>query len=200
MRIIAIALARFVSLIIVTAFAVQSSVPSGAAGAHETIAGASLPGFEAVSPPVPAPEIAFNDGAGVPLTLADFRGRVVLLNFWATWCAPCVREMPSLDRLQAALGGPDFEVVALSVDRGGISQVRPFFARLGIAHLKKYLDTTSRSISAFGLIGLPVTVLIDAEGMEVGRLNGPAEWDSEAAVALIRTYLGVSPTTSASLN
>jgi thiol-disulfide isomerase/thioredoxin len=121
--------------------------------------------------------------------LSDFAGRVVLLNLWATWCAPCVREMPTLDRLQAELGGPDFEVVALSSDRAGAAAVEPFFRTHGLSRLGVYLDPQGEATRALGTRGLPTTVLIDREGREVGRLEGVAEWDSPEAKALIRAYI-----------
>jgi thiol-disulfide isomerase/thioredoxin len=139
--------------------------------------------------PVPVPEIGFEDSAAQPRTLADFRGKVVLLNIWATWCLPCRNEMPTLDRLQAELGGPDFEVVALSVDRKGPDAVKKFFGEIGIEHLALHIDTSSKAMFALGVVGLPTTLLIDREGKEIGRLIGPAEWDSLEMVAFIRDHI-----------
>ncbi|RUY28052.1 TlpA family protein disulfide reductase [Mesorhizobium sp. M7A.F.Ca.US.001.04.1.1] len=138
--------------------------------------------------PLPVPEISFEDAGGQPRTLADFRGKVVLLNIWATWCAPCRKEMPTLDRLQAKLGGPDFEVVALSIDRSP-DMVKQFFTEIGIAHLALNIDTSSKAMFALGVFGLPTTLLIDSKGREVGRLIGPAEWDAPDMVAFIRGYV-----------
>jgi thiol-disulfide isomerase/thioredoxin len=136
--------------------------------------------------PQPVPEISFQDADGQPRTLGNFAGRVVLLNVWATWCAPCRKEMPTLDRLQAELGGPDFEVVALSVDRKGPEVVSKFFEEIGIEHLALNIDASSKAMFTLGAFGLPLTLLIDREGREVGRVNGPAEWDSPEMVAFIR--------------
>jgi thiol-disulfide isomerase/thioredoxin len=169
--------------LIVTAFAVQSSIPSLAPPARAEEGPA---GFETIEPPVAAPGVAFENRAGERLTPADFRGKVILLNLWATWCAPCIRELPSLDRLNAKLGGESFEVVALSIDRKGWPVIDAFFARLGIETLAGYLDATMRATAAMGATSLPTTILIDAQGREIGRMNGPAEWDSETALALIR--------------
>ncbi|MER9580926.1 TlpA disulfide reductase family protein [Mesorhizobium sp. M0276] len=138
--------------------------------------------------PVPVPEISFEDGAGQPKTLADLSGKVVLLNIWATWCVPCRKEMPTLDRLQAKLGGPGFEVIALSIDRGA-DVVKQFFAEIGIQHLALNIDTSGKAMFALGVVGLPTTLLIDAQGKEIGRLIGPAEWDSPEMVAFIRSHL-----------
>ncbi len=180
---------------IVAAFVAQSSIPWVRVDAIE-VAETAL-GYELTVPPRPVGEIAFTDAGGAPLTLADKRGKVVVLNLWATWCPPCVREMPSLDRLQAALGGADFEVVALSVDRSGAAVVLPFLEKLGIGALDIYLDTSSRVLRTLAINGLPTTVLIDRDGREVGRVIGPAEWDSDEAIALIRHYLGNPATTIA---
>jgi thiol-disulfide isomerase/thioredoxin len=139
--------------------------------------------------PKPVPEIRFEDGTGQPRTLADFRGKVVLLNVWATWCIPCRKEMPTLDRLQAELGGPDFEVLALSIDRAGLDVVKKFFDEIGIERLALNIDVTSKAMFTLGVVGLPTTLLIDREGREVGRLIGPAEWDSPEMVAFIRDHI-----------
>ena len=135
------------------------------------------------------PEVAFVDGDGTRRGLADFRGKGVVLNFWATWCVPCVAEMPSLDRLQARLANRGVVVLALSSDRGGAPVVRGFFARHGIEHLSVALDEGLQAARALGVQGLPTTVLIDAEGRERGRLVGAAEWDSAEAVALTEDCL-----------
>ncbi|MBN9218500.1 MAG: TlpA family protein disulfide reductase [Mesorhizobium sp.] len=138
--------------------------------------------------PLPVPEISFEDAEGGRRTLAEFSGKAVLLNIWATWCAPCRKEMPTLDRLQAKLGGPDFEVVALSIDRSP-DMVKQFFTEIGIAHLALNIDTSSKAMFALGVFGLPTTLLIDSKGMEVGRLIGPAEWDAPEMVAFIRRHV-----------
>jgi thiol-disulfide isomerase/thioredoxin len=159
------------------------------------------PGFILREHARPLPDVAFEDRTGATLRLADFRGKVVLLNLWATWCAPFRREMPTLDRLQAMLGEPAFEVVALSVDREGIPAVAAFYEELGLEALAIYVDSSMRAMHTLGALGLPTTLLLDREGNEVGRLLGPAEWDSPEMVAFIRAYLERSkppptPTTS----
>ena len=111
-------------------------------------------------------------------TLDAFHGKVILLNIWATWCPPCVTEMPTLDRLQADLGSGKFEVVTLSIDTGGTPVVRRFFDKLGIRHLKLYVDPTQLSFTNLHIVGLPTTLLINTDGKEVGRLIGPADWNA----------------------
>lgn len=134
-------------------------------------------------------ELRFEGADGATTTLSDFRGRVMLLNVWATWCAPCRKEMPALDRLQAQIGGSDFEVVALSIDRRGRDAVQPFFHEIGIKNLRVYLDRGSEAMNALGVVGLPTTVLIDRDGREVQRWVGPAEWDSPEIIAVIEQAL-----------
>lgn len=129
-------------------------------------------------------EIQFEDADGRSRSFNDFRGKVVLLNIWATWCTPCRKEMPTLDRLQTALGGDDFEVVALSIDRR-MDAVRKFFADVGIQRLAMYLHSSAMATRQLGAVGLPTTLLIDREGREIARLIGPAEWDSPEIAAFI---------------
>ncbi|MDA1098568.1 MAG: TlpA disulfide reductase family protein [Proteobacteria bacterium] len=145
--------------------------------------------FTLLEEPRALPELRFVDGEDRALTLADFRGRLVLLNIWATWCGPCRREMPTLDRLQAMLGGPDFEVVALSIDRQGAPVVKAFYRELGLKSLSVYADKSSRVMRQLGVVGIPTTLLVDRKGRELGRLVGPAEWDSPELIAFLREHL-----------
>lgn len=135
--------------------------------------------------PVPVATFSFEDATGARRTLADFRGRHVLLNVWATWCVPCRQEMPSLERLQLKLGGPRFTVLALAVDSGGVEAVRRFYAELGLKALDIFVDRSLAVNSALRIVGLPSTVLIDGEGREIARHIGPAEWDSVPLVESI---------------
>ncbi len=141
------------------------------------------------SAPEPLDDVAFVDGEEKPMTLADFKGRVVLLNLWATWCAPCRKEMPGLDRLQAEMGSDQFEVVALSVDRAGVAASQKFLDQIKVTSLKTYVDATAKVSKPLRVVGMPTTILIDREGREVGRLIGPAEWDTEEAKRLIKSIM-----------
>jgi thiol-disulfide isomerase/thioredoxin len=135
------------------------------------------------------PEIKFQDASGNERSLAQWRGKVVLLNLWATWCVPCRKEMPALDRLQKELGSDRFEVVAVSVDKTGIGGAKKFLDELKVERLAAYADSNVRLTAALKAVGIPTTLLIDAEGREIGRLTGPAAWDSEDAKRLIRAAL-----------
>ncbi len=139
--------------------------------------------------PKPIAAIQFEDGQGQSRSLADFGGKVVLLNIWATWCVPCRKEMPALDRLQATLEGPGFEVVTLSIDRRGVDVLRKFFAEVGVQKLALSLDTSGKAMRVLSVFGLPTTILIDREGREIGRLIGPAEWDAPEMVASVRCII-----------
>jgi thiol-disulfide isomerase/thioredoxin len=149
--------------------------------------------FVLEEPPKPLPDIRFQDAAAKPVDLAGFRGEVVVLNLWATWCIPCRAEMPTLDRLQAKLGGADFVVVALSIDRKGMTAVESFYRKVGIAHLGKYIDSGAEATSHLGILGLPTTLLIDREGRELGRLVGPSAWDSPEMVTFLQGVIARKP-------
>ena len=135
--------------------------------------------------PTPVPETSFTDPEGGTHSLADYKGKVVLLNFWATWCAPCREEMPSLDRLQADLGGDDFQVVAIAAGHNPPPAVKKFLSEQKIENLPVLLDPRQALARQMGVMGMPVTVLIDRDGNEIARLIGGADWSSDAAKTLI---------------
>ena len=174
--------------LILAAVQVGAQTPA-AAGQAPPLLGAFGDNFTLLDPPVPAPLETFAALDGTPVRLADFKGRVVLVNFWATWCPPCIREMPSLDRLQAALKDRDLAVLAVSIDRGGAKVIVPFAERLGLEHLGIYHDAKGALFQAFGVTGLPTSFLIDRRGRIVGAYPGPAEWDGPEARVLIEHYL-----------
>jgi len=159
-----------------------SSVPS-------YVPGGDMQNFTRHKSPQPVTDVRFKDGQGRDLSLADFRGRVVLLNLWATWCAPCRREMPDIDALQAKYGGADFVVVALSQDRKGTDAVRDFYGEIGVKNLEIFIDQKAKTARKLRAAGLPTTLLLDKTGNEIGRLVGPANWNSADARQLIEHYL-----------
>ena len=168
-------------------------LPSAADVAANGAADPGLPQFSPANPPRPAPEVALQTRSGETVRLADFTGRPVLINFWATWCVPCVSEMPALEALAAERAGTALVIMAVSEDRKGESVVAPFIQKLGLSKLPIYLDPESKALRAFESDALPTTVLIDRRGREVGRLLGAASWDGVAARHLIDRLLSPNP-------
>jgi thiol-disulfide isomerase/thioredoxin len=138
---------------------------------------------------LPVPDLKFVDDTGRSLSLSDFKGRLVLLNVWATWCPPCREEMPSLDRLQSKFDRSKFLVLALSIDRAGLPAIREFYKDLGLKSLGVYLDQTGAALHQLGSAGIPATVLINPAGLEIGRKIGPAKWDDPQVTALVEKSL-----------
>lgn len=153
-----------------------------AAGAYVAYWQAGSGPFGRATSPKAIPDLRFVDGAGRAQTLADFRGKVVLLNVWATWCEPCREEMPTLDRLQARLGGDRFQVVALSVDQQGAAIARKFYEQFAIKALALYIDPTAKAAFVLDAPGLPVSLLVDRQGREIGRHLGALKWDAPEVV------------------
>jgi thiol-disulfide isomerase/thioredoxin len=148
--------------------------------------------FIALDQKLPAPDLSFASFAardGTTKRLADFRGKLVLVNLWATWCVPCIEEMPALDRLQEKLGS-SLTILALSEDRRGAEVVDPFLAKIGIKHLAIYLDPKSTALNEFQVQGLPTSFLIGSDGMILGKLEGAAKWDEAPMVATLQRYIG----------
>jgi thiol-disulfide isomerase/thioredoxin len=150
--------------------------------------------MQAPPQPRPAPEIRFKGPGGAETGLADLKGRLLLVNLWATWCAPCKAEMPALDRLQAQLGGEDFVVVAINVDTRNLDKPQEWLRQAGIRDLAFYADPGGRVLPAIQRDtqspGLPTTMLVDAQGCTIGVMKGPAAWSSPDGLALIRAALG----------
>ena len=175
-----------------------ASTDHGVAGsAQSALSVGQMQNFTFFDAPKQAKGVSFVDAEGRKLELADFRGKFVLVNLWATWCGPCRREMPSLDRLQARLSGGDFTVLALSQDRKGVAAVQKFLTKIGTQNLDVFVDSSARSARKLGAIGLPTTVLLDREGKVIGRLIGSAEWDSDEAARLIKSVVQDSKRQSA---
>jgi len=143
--------------------------------------------------PLKVPNLAFADASGKPLTLADWRGKTVLLNLWATWCVPCRQEMPTLDALEGKLGGPNFQVVALNIDTRDPEKAKTFLKDIGVSHLSYYADGSAKSFqdlkSVGRAFGMPTTLLVDPNGCEIGTIAGPADWASPDALKLIQAAL-----------
>jgi thiol-disulfide isomerase/thioredoxin len=139
------------------------------------------------------PTLAFKDASGADKTLADFKGRTVLLNLWATWCVPCRKEMPALAALQQKLGGPEFEVVAVNIDTRNLDKPKTWLQQAGVTDLAYYADASAKvfqELKAVGkAVGMPTSLLIDGAGCEIAYLAGPAEWSSDDGLALVRAAL-----------
>lgn len=149
--------------------------------------------FAPAQTPFHVPALAFRDANGGDRTLADWRGRTVLVNLWATWCIPCRREMPALDALQAELGGPKFEVVAVNIDTRDPHKPLAFLKQVGVTHLAYYSDPSAQvfeTLRAAGkAFGMPTTLLVDPSGCEIGTMAGPADWASDDGVKLVRAII-----------
>lgn len=143
-------------------------------------------GLEQVAPPVPPPDVAFTDAKGLSHHLGDFKGHGMVVNLWATWCAPCVAEMPSLQALSETLAPKDIAVLPLSSDHGGADAVEAWYRRHGITALPVLLDPGGAVAHAFGARGIPTTIIIDTAGMVVAKLEGAADWGTPDSQALVR--------------
>lgn len=158
------------------------------------LARGELAAVEVAKASQPLPNLAFNGPDGQPTTLSAFKGRTVLVNLWATWCLPCLHEMPSLDALQGTLGGQDFAVVAINIDTRNLEKPKTWLAERKIDQLGYYADPEAKVFqdlrSAKKIEGMPVSFLVDPSGCELAMLQGPADWASQDALSFIRTALG----------
>jgi thiol-disulfide isomerase/thioredoxin len=168
----------------------QDSSPSAAADSGQSsLKSGKMAAFVEKKTPQPLPDITFQDANGKDVKLSSFKGKTILLNLWATWCSPCREEMPSLNRLEEALGSDKFEVIALSLDRKGYEASRKFLDDVKADKVKLYVDPTAKQGMELKLLGMPTTLLINKDGLEVGRLAGAAEWDSDDAKKLIQSVM-----------
>jgi thiol-disulfide isomerase/thioredoxin len=166
-----------------------AAVVNSGSGFSKALAKGPMAGVIVHSERKDIPAFTFADAAGQELDLSKWKGRVVVLNLWATWCAPCRKEMPDLAKLQTTLGGADFEVVALSLDRKGLEASKAFLQEIGATKLATYIEPEAKSLAALQALGLPATILIDRNGKEAGRLLGPADWASTEAQEMVKALL-----------
>ena len=176
-------------VVLVTSVAVISARQTGASEQAVKYNTGAMRFFVLRSKPKPVPRLKFVDAGGQERSISEWRGRVVLLNLWATWCAPCREEMPALNKLQKAVGGVDFEVVAVSIDKQGLEKSGAFLKELGVEDLELYADPTGKVSSDMNSIGLPMTFLFDRDQREIGWYAGALEWDSPEAIKLIRAAI-----------
>jgi thiol-disulfide isomerase/thioredoxin len=176
----------------------MASAPSEGAGSCP-LAGLNKGAMAALlvrAKPLDVPAIEFVDGDGATKSLADFKGKVVLLNIWASWCVPCREEMPALDKLEQELGGKDFAVIAVNIDKGGPDKARDFLVETGATHLGLYTDPTSKMFAVLKTVGMPTTLVLDRDGKEIGRLVGPADWSSPEAKRAVEAAIAAKPAAS----
>jgi thiol-disulfide isomerase/thioredoxin len=146
--------------------------------------------FHPVEPPGVLPLFYFQDNLSHAMTLNDFRGKHILLNLWASWCGPCVQELPSLDALQRKLGPQGFELIALCEDHDGVAAAQAFYTRYGLHALSIFVDSSGRVPAILHVNGLPTSIFIDEKGQETGRMEGNIDWDTPEAVAFVTKWVG----------
>ncbi len=174
----------------------QQTPPSAQGGAGGVLAGLNKGAMAPLlvrAKPLDVPPVEFLDGGGATKSLADFKGKVVLLNIWASWCVPCREEMPALDKLESELGGKDFAVVAVNIDKGGADKAKSFLAETGASHLGLYTDPTGKLFATLKTVGMPTTLVLDRDGKEIGRLVGPADWSSPEAKRMVEAAIAAKP-------
>jgi thiol-disulfide isomerase/thioredoxin len=166
--------------------AISNGTAASAAGPELT---GHMQNFQLAPSTQSRPADTWNDESGKPVSLADFAGKVVMVNFWASWCPPCLRELPSINRLQATLGGKDFTIVALNIDQAGKPIAKRLSRKLKLDKLALYLDPKSAVTKSWKIKTMPTTILFDQKGREVGRLEGGVEWDTPATVSLVKFFI-----------
>ncbi len=160
------------------------------AGVKPDMAKGSMERFKLAAQPKALPDLEIQNADDKPMKLSDFKGKVVLLNFWATWCTPCVKEMPSLDRLQAAFPKDKFLIVPLSIDGPTKPKVAPFYKDQKLANLGIFFDKGRKTMQGLDVTLLPTSILVDAKGRELGRIEGDADWDMPESIALMKAAMG----------
>ncbi len=182
-------LSRRTLVLSLTAGLLAASLSGGPVRAAGPELSGHMQNFQLVRSTRPRPADTWMDEAGKTVSLADFAGKVVMVNFWASWCPPCLRELPSINRLQAALGGKDFTVVALNIDQAGKSIAKRLTRKLKLDKLALYLDPKSAVPKSWKIKTMPTTILFDRQGREVGKLEGGVEWDTQATIKLVKFFI-----------
>lgn len=186
-----------VAAVILTVAAALAFPPSNQATRDGPRLAGQMRNFELADRPAPGPDLSWSDGDGRIVRIGDFKGKIVLLNFWSSWCAPCRRELPGLDRLQAKLAGDDFTAIALNIDQDGQGNGQEdgkavavrVANQLNLKHLKLNLDPENKTVRTLGLRFMPTSYLFDRDGKILGTMVGDAEWDSAEAIRLLNYYI-----------
>ncbi|NQW54042.1 MAG: TlpA family protein disulfide reductase [Rhodospirillales bacterium] len=181
---------RYILCGALAAVALPATATPSLAGVKPDMAKGAMKRFKLAAAPKPLPDLEIQSADDKPIKLSDLRGKVLLLNFWATWCAPCVKEMPSLDRLQAALPRDKYLVVPLSIDGPSRPKVAPFYKDQKLANLGIYFDKGRKTMQGLDVTLLPTSILVDAKGRELGRIEGDADWDMPESIALMKAAMG----------
>ena len=179
----------FRSAVLYTALAFGANAAMADIAALEALRAGTMKKLVFLSEAKPVSQIAFTDPEGGEHKLSDWQGKYVLLNFWATWCAPCRKEMPGLEEIQTEFGGETFEVVPIATGRNALPGIRRFFEEIGATNLPILLDPKQKLARDMAVLGLPITVILNPEGQEIARLRGDAEWNSKSAKAIIAALI-----------
>ncbi len=179
----------FRSLVLYMAFCLGANAASADTAALEAMREGSMKKLVLHSEPRPTSQTSFEAEDGSMMTLADLSGQIVVLNFWATWCAPCRHEMPMLSDLEAELGSEEFRVVTVATGRNPIPAIKSFFDEIGVENLPLYRDPRQQLARETGVFGLPITLILDRQGNEIGRLQGDADWNSDSAKAILSALI-----------
>lgn len=178
---------KMLMVVLYTAFACGANAAGANAGSLEGLLLGDMKKLAVHGEAVALPEVVLLDGSEAERSLAEYKGKWVVLNFWATWCAPCRKEMPSLDRLARAM--PEIAVVPVATGRNDVAMIEKFYAEAGVTSLPVLRDPKSALARQIGVMGLPVTLILNPEGQEVARLIGDAEWDSAQAQAVLKAMM-----------
>jgi thiol-disulfide isomerase/thioredoxin len=177
------------SALLYTALALGANAAAADTAAFEALREGDMQKLVFHAEPVAAGVMPFTDADGAEHHLSEWQGKIVLLNFWATWCAPCRKEMPMLDALQAEFGGEDFEVVTIATGRNSVQGIRRFYEEVGVTNLPVLLDPKQDLAREMAVFGLPITVILDREGREIARLRGEADWVSDSAKSILSALI-----------
>lgn len=181
---------RYILCGALAAAALPAAATPSLAGVKPDMARGAMERFKLAAQPKPLPDLEIQNADDKPMKLSDFKGKAILLNFWATWCTPCVKEMPSLDRLQAAFAKDKFLIVPLSIDGPTKPKVAPFYKDQKLGNLGLYFDKGRKTMQGLDVTLLPTSILVDAKGRELGRIEGDADWDMPESIALMKAAMG----------